>query len=65
MNKKIHGKDLKPGDLVYSKRTDQAMFVISNKHTATGKTKLIWFPLTGRGEIFSVEISHHTEYIIL
>ena len=65
MTKKIHAKDLKPGDLVFSHRTEQAMFIVSNNFSHDEKTKLTWLPLTGRGEMFSVEISLHNAYVVL
>ena len=63
--KKIYAKDLQPGSLIYSHRTNQAMFVISNSCTENQKTRLTWLPLAGRGEMFSVEISQYNAYIIL
>ena len=63
--KKIYAKDLQPGNLIYSQRTKQAMFIISNSFTENQKTRLSWLPLSGRGEMFSVEISQYNAYIIL
>jgi len=65
MRRKIYAKDLKPGDLIFSHRTEQAMLVISSDVINSAKIKLSWLPLTGRGKMLSVDISPYNSYIMI
>lgn len=68
-NKRIYAKDLKPGDLIFSYRTQQAMFILGSmpflNSLNENKIQLTWAPLTGKGEVFSVDVGQYNEYISL
>jgi hypothetical protein len=64
-SKTIYAKDLTPGSLVYSYRTNQLMTIISVSHDKdelNQRVKIKWIPMIESRHLFEVDVNFYSVF---